>query len=200
MKNILRCWLFAWLLPTSLWATPPTLPGQLAFKLKPGQAPEAVAAALRQLGATAPYPKFPQALPPSAERPGSVDLRGIYQATVPAGLGLAQARAALLATGAVQYVEPLYVRKSLYQPTDPKADSMIAAPPFGTAALGQYYLKQTRAYHAWDVVRGDSAIVIGITDSGVRLTHEDLRQQTISMQEIMQDIRLQVYLNGLFRK
>ncbi len=177
MTQPLRLLLALLLIAAVAHAAPPTLPGQLAFKLKPGQAPEAVAAALRQLGATAPYQKFPQALPPSAERPGSVDLRGIYQATVPAGLGLAQARAALLATGAVQYVEPLYVRKSLYQPTDPKADSTIAAPPFGTAALGQYYLKQTRAYRAWDVARGDSTLVIGITDSGVRLTHQDLRQQ-----------------------
>ncbi len=177
MKKLFSLLLLIALLPAALQAAPPTIAGQLAFKLKPGQRPEAVAEALRQLGATGLRQKFPQALPPDAERPGSVDLRPIYQVTVPVGLALAPARAALLGTGAVAYVEPLYIRRPLYQPNDPKADSTIAAPPFPQAAAGQYYLKQIKAYRAWDVTRGDSNVVIGITDSGVRLTHEDLRPQ-----------------------
>ena len=177
MKKFFYLLLFTALLPVVLRAAPPTIAGQLAFKLKPGQRPEAVAEALRGLGATDLRQKFPQALPPSAEQPGSVDLRPIYQVAVPLGLALVKARAALLGTGAVAYVEPLYIRRPQYQPNDPKADSTIAAPPFPQGATGQYYLKQIKAYRAWDVARGDSNLVIGITDSGVRLTHEDLRQQ-----------------------
>ena len=158
--------------PAGAAPAPPTVPGRLVFKLRPGQEPAALEPALRALGAGAPEPKFPHALAPSGERPGSVDLRDVYQVAVPPALALARARAVLLATGAVEYVEPLYVRAPLYQPNDPLADSTLTS-----LSAGQYYLKQIRAYRAWDVTRGDSSLVIGITDGGVRLTHEDLRQQ-----------------------
>ncbi|WP_460504084.1 S8 family serine peptidase, partial [Hymenobacter agri] len=110
------------------------------------------------------------ALPPSAERPGSVELRSIYQFSTAADLN--KARAVLLATGAVEYVEPLYIRQPQYQPNDPLADSTLTS-----LTASQYYLKQVKAYRAWDITRGDSSIVIGITDGGVRLTHLDLAPQ-----------------------
>jgi len=147
-------------------------PGKLAFRLKTGRTPAAVEAALRNLSATHLHQKFPRTLAPKPERPGSVDLRGIYQCDVPTDLELDRARAVLLRTGAVEYVEPLYVRQPLYQPNDPLADSTITS-----LSAGQYYLKQIKAYRAWDVTRGDTTIVIGITDGGVRLTHLELASQ-----------------------
>ena len=149
---------------------PPTVPGRLVLKLRPGAVPAALAGALARLGATGCRQKFPHALPLDLEKPGAVDLRAVYQLAVPPGLALARARAVLLGTGAVEYVEPLYVRFPQNQPNDPLADSTLT-----DVAQGQYYLKQIAAYRAWDVVRGDSTLVIGITDGGVRLTHEDLR-------------------------
>jgi serine protease len=149
------------------------VPGQLALRLKPGFGPAAVEAALRSLGGSGLHQKFPRALAPSAERPGSVDLRAIYQCVVPNSLNLEKARGVLLRTGVVAYVEPLYVRQPMYQPNDPYSDSTIST---GIAYM-QYYLKQTKTYRAWDVQRGDSSIVIGITDGGVRMTHEDLAPQ-----------------------
>ncbi|GAA4357213.1 hypothetical protein GCM10023185_21770 [Hymenobacter saemangeumensis] len=146
--------------------------GKLAFRLKPGRNPAAVEQALRTLGATGLFQKFPRAQAPSPERPGSVDLRGIYQCDVPPALELDRARAVLLRTGAVEYVEPLYVRQPMYQPNDPLADSTITS-----LTAGQYYLKQIKAYRAWDVTRGDTTVVIGITDGGVRLTHLDIAPQ-----------------------
>ncbi|HEX8505934.1 MAG TPA: S8 family peptidase [Hymenobacter sp.] len=153
-------------------AAPPTVPGRLVLKLRPGHTPAALQAALQSLGANTLQQKFPQALGPNAERPGSVDLRGIYQFQVPLTVSLDRARAVLAATGAVEYVEPLYIRQPLYQPSDPMADSTSTS-----LTDSQFYLKQIKAYRAWDVTRGDSSIVIGITDGGVRLTHEDLRSQ-----------------------
>ena len=155
-------------------AGPPTLPGRLVMKLKPLDAApsaglELVLPALKTLGIGSYGQKFPHALPPNAERPGSVDLRRVYQLEVPATLSLAKARAVLLSTGAVEYVEPLYVRQPLYQPNDPLADS--------TAAHAEYYLSLTKTYQAWNVTPGDTNIVIGITDTGIRYTHEDLRHQ-----------------------
>jgi serine protease len=176
MKNMLQvfCFFFALLLltPSFASAAPPTIPGRLVLKLRAGKAPADVQPVLARLGAGHWQQKFPHAQAPSPERPGSVELRGIYQVEVPTGLTLDKARAALLATGAVEYVEPLYIRAPLYQPNDPLADSTLT-----DISSSQFYLKQVQAYRAWDVTRGDSSLVIAITDGGVRLTHEDLRQQ-----------------------
>ena len=176
MRNLLRL-LFFLLLPAVVSAqsgsiAPPTLADQLAFKLRPGYTPAALESALLSLGTSGLRQKFPHTQAPNAEVPGSVDLRGIYQVRVSPDLPLARARAVLLATGAVVYVEPLYIRPPQYQPNDPLADSTISS-----LTAGQYYLKQIKAYRAWDVNRGDSSIVIGITDGGVRLTHLDLAAQ-----------------------
>jgi serine protease len=176
MQNLLRRFFFLLLVglaaPRIAAAAPPTIPGQLVLKLRTGKAPAALDAVLRALGAGVLQQKFPRALPLSPEQPGSVDLRGIYQFKLPATVTPDWARAALLATGAVEYVEPLYIREPLYQPNDPMADSTLT-----DLATSQFYLKQIKAYRAWDITRGDSSLVIGITDGGVRLTHEELRQQ-----------------------
>ena len=174
MKNTLRLFLFLLLIGFSVSeiaaAAPPTIPGRFVLKLRAGKQPAALETALRTLEATAMQQKFPHTLAPNPERPGSVDLRSIYQFQTDTPLD--KARALLLATGAVEYVEPLYLRKPLYQPNDPLADSTLTS-----LATSQYYLKQIRAYRAWDVTRGDSSLVIGITDGGVRLTHADLAPQ-----------------------
>ena len=174
MRNTLRLLFFLLILglsrPARAASEPPTVPGRFVLKLRPGQSPAALEAALRSLGATGIRQKFPRALAPSAEKPGSVELRGVYELETAAPLG--RVRAALLATGAVEYAEPLYIRQPQYQPNDPLADSTLTS-----LSAGQYYLRQIKAYRAWDVARGDSSVVIGITDGGLRLTHEDLRTQ-----------------------
>ncbi|WP_400191658.1 S8 family peptidase [Hymenobacter sp. B81] len=146
------------------------LPGRAVVKLRPGARVGQLAAALQQLQAGPLQQKFPRALAPSPKKPGSVELRTIYQFQYPPALAFGKVRQLLTATGAVEYVEPLYSRPPLYQPNDPFADS--------TRATGvQYYLKNVRAYGGWDRSQGDSSVVIGITDTGTRFTHQDLRGQ-----------------------
>ncbi|MGI4736734.1 MAG: S8 family serine peptidase [Janthinobacterium lividum] len=164
MKYILTIILLIRVVASAL-AAPPTLPGRLVLKLKPGATPAAVLPALTVLGMTSLSQKFPQATPPNVEQPGSVDLRAIYQIEVPATATLSKARTLLLGTGAVEYVEPLYLREPLYQPNDPMADSVAGS---------QNNLKLIQAYRAWDFTQGDSSVVIGLTDTGMRPTHEDL--------------------------
>ncbi|RYY20750.1 MAG: T9SS type A sorting domain-containing protein [Cytophagaceae bacterium] len=164
MKYILTIVLFLAQLAAA-WAEPPTIPGQLVLKLRPTARSQDVQAALRALGAAGLKQKFPGATPPTAEQPEGVDLRLLYQLAVPGTTTLAKARALLLGTGAVEYVEPLYLREALYQPNDPQADS---------AAGAQYHLNVIKAYRAWDFTRGDTTVVIGLTDTGMRPTHEDL--------------------------
>lgn len=154
-------------------ATPPTIPGRLVLKLRAGAgAPAAelpaLQAALKALHATSLAQKFPFSQAPDAEREGSVDLRRVFELHVPTTLLLAKARTVLLATGVVEYVEPLYSREPLYLPNDPFADS---------TSNSQYNLRLTHAYRAWDFTKGDTSVVIGITDTGMRYMHEELRQQ-----------------------
>ena len=176
--------------------TPPTIAGQLVLRLRPAFRPgaatgtgrpvlaPALSAALQAVEATDLRQKFPHSSPPPAlaatpaaaaaaapglARPLGPDLGLLYQVSVPPTLSLAKARALLLGSGAVEYVEPLYIRGPLYQPNDPGASP--------GAMPGQYYLKAIRAYEAWDLYKGDPSIVIGLTDGGARLTHEDLRNQ-----------------------
>ncbi len=154
-------------------------PGEIVFRLKSvfkGVAqPTAIEhagiqAALAAVGARALRQPFPRALAPDPEHTsGGVDLRLTYRVRVPVNVRLADVQRRLLATGAVAWVEPHYARPVLFQPNDIFADS--------TRSNGQYYLQKIRAYRAWDIEDGDTSVVIGITDTGVRFTHEDLGGQ-----------------------
>ncbi|TGE14182.1 S8 family peptidase [Hymenobacter elongatus] len=182
MSQLLRFLLFVCLAWVPLVGVgqmvPPQLPGTLVFKLKPafrGQLtttdalPFVLTQALEQIGATEIRQKFPRTLPGSTEIPGSVDLRLVYQIRLQEDMAVAKACRTLLQTGVLEYAEPLNYRAPLYQPNDPLADS--------TNATGQFYLKNIRAYRAWDITKGDTSMVIGITDTGTRYSHEDLRNQ-----------------------
>ncbi|MDJ0364694.1 S8 family peptidase [Hymenobacter sp. H14-R3] len=164
-------WVSCLLLALPGLAAPPTRPGKLVLKLRASTNPlaadlSALLPALVALQATDLAQKFPHSALPSPERPGSVDLRRVYELTVPTGLTLTKARTMLLATGIVEYVEPLYLRMPQYQPNDPRADSL--------AGYNEYHLRLTQAYRAWDFTKGDTSVVIGVTDTGIRYTHEDL--------------------------
>ncbi len=53
------------------------------------------------------------------------------------------------------------MHETLFNPNDPKIGS-------------QYHFANIKAYEAWDVTQGDTNIVIGITDTGIELDHEDI--------------------------
>jgi len=61
----------------------------------------------------------------------------------------------------VEYAEPHYIQRLYETPNDPYIKS-------------QNFLSQIGASQAWDVVKGDSTIIIGIVDSGVDWHHVDL--------------------------
>ncbi len=62
----------------------------------------------------------------------------------------------------VEYAEPIYSRTLLYTPNDPELTK-------------QWYLDAVHAREAWDIVRGDSSIIIAITDTGIERLHPDLK-------------------------
>lgn len=70
----------------------------------------------------------------------------------------------LLSTGFFEYVEPIFLHKPLYTPND-------------TLISEQYYLDLVKAYEGWDVSQGDTNVVIAITDTGVEIDHDDIKNQ-----------------------
>lgn len=119
------------------------------------------------IGATHLHKKFPLDKAPEKEfnEAGQryADLSLIYELNYTADLHIEKAISKLLASGILVYAEPHFVPKTTYSPNDP-----LATPS------GQYHLQTINAFNAWDVNRGDSAIVIGITDTGTDPTHNDL--------------------------
>jgi serine protease len=150
------------------------IPGKIVFKLKPQFKPgggtsiyklEKLNGALESIQLNAASQKFMHSMPPE-DQPEAVDLSLIYQVALKEGISLEKACATLVNTGLVEYAEAMRMYEPLAQPNDPLADS--------TSASRQDYLKNIRAYRGWDFEQGDTSIVIGILDTGVRYTHKDL--------------------------
>jgi hypothetical protein len=124
---------------------------------------------LQSIGVTVLQKKFPGKNPPlvSNGEQGSklVDLSLIYELRYSQNIPLSKVIDALKKMALFLYVEPHYIPKQLYIPNDPQADSVNGA---------QYHLKNIRAYSGWDISKGDTNVVIGITDTGFDFTHEDL--------------------------
>lgn len=152
-------------------------PGRFVFKLKPEFRQviqnekinhDNLRRVLTALGATKPVQKFPRAYLP-AGNPEAVDLTLIYQIKVTEPAQAQKATYQLLQTGLFSYVEQLRKYEPLYQPNDPLSDSL------GAQGSTQYYLKRVRALRGWDFEKGDSSVVIGVLDTGILYTHQDLK-------------------------
>ncbi len=61
----------------------------------------------------------------------------------------------------IEYAEPHYIPQLLYRPNDPDTAS-------------QYYLDNLQVYDAWDICKGDTSVVIGITDTGIDFLRDEL--------------------------
>lgn len=119
------------------------------------------------IGATNLHKKFPKDKAPESlyNQAGQkfADLSLIYELTYTGSLDIEKAINKLLLSGILLYAEPHFVPKISYNPNDPLANS-----------TDQYHLLTINAFNAWNVDRGDSSIVVGITDTGTDPTHNDL--------------------------
>ncbi len=121
----------------------------------------------RSIGVVNLHKKFPLDQSPEKEVNSAgqayADLSQIYELRYAADISIEKALNKLLSSGILMYAEPHFIPQLVYSPTDP-----LATPS------GQYHLQTINAFSAWDLNKGDSAIVIGITDTGTDPTHPDL--------------------------
>src|ERR1700752_2836205 len=91
------------------------------------------------------------------------DLSLIYELHYTSDLAIEKAISQLLISGILVYAEPHFMPRLTYNPNDPLANP-----------TDQYHLQTINAFNAWTTNKGDSSIVIGITDTGTDFTHSDL--------------------------
>lgn len=110
-------------------------------------------------------PMFPHATSPA---PGSnrEDLTRFYLVELPENASLAQALADYGAVRGVAAAEAVPLVPVDYVPNDPMLGDQWQ--------LGQPSDHDSDVFEAWDLVHGDSTIVIAILDTGVLYSHEDL--------------------------
>ncbi len=84
-----------------------------------------------------------------------------YIIRVPSGMNENSLSRELMRTGLYEYVEPDYRVFTAFAPNDPQ---------LGT----QWSQTNNNATDAWDICRGNAALIVGITDTGVHVSHEDL--------------------------
>jgi len=89
-----------------------------------------------------------------------------YVISVPIGSNENETATQLMATGNFQYVEPDWTVHIVATPNDPS---------YGL----QWHLPKINAPGAWDHINQNSTIIVAITDTGVRLDHQDLASQLV---------------------
>ncbi len=150
------------------------LPNTIIFKVDPAYRSfcsltsteiPALQEVLQSFGPVSLHKMFPATQPPSAEKNeygfAYADLSLIYEYEYSRDFPLEKAINSVLSTGVVLYAEPKYLPKPVYTPNDPSTGL-------------QYFLTKIQAYSAWNISKGDSGVVIGITDTGTDPNHPDL--------------------------
>lgn len=85
----------------------------------------------------------------------------VYVVKIPNGYNENSYARELMKTGLYEYVEPDYTVFPAYTPNDPQL-------------VNQWSHTDNNSTNAWEICRGNSAVTIAITDTGVHVTHEDL--------------------------
>ncbi len=114
---------------------------------------------LKKIGATSLIPMFPNSFYENCAN--CVDISTIYQFTYTIDVPIESLIEALNRIPEVIYAQPEFVHELCYVPNDPRLNQ-------------QYFHTTINSYGAWDSVRCDSTVIIGISDTGCDITHDDL--------------------------
>lgn len=147
----------------------------LIFKIKPSYKSiaesskindEKISSFFNQINATSIKQKFPNSIEPEKSNSLQVDISTIYELQFNSSTDVFKIVNYLSSLEYIEYAQPIYYPK------------IFAFTPNDLLITNQYYLNNIKAYDAWDLPggKGDSSIVVGITDTGVDFTHEDLSE------------------------
>lgn len=125
---------------------------ELVVKFKEGVTEEKRAALLRSLQAT---------------ELSFMDRGNFSLVKAPKGTDLTGLAAKLVKLPEVESVEPNYIIKRNYTPSDPGYSK-------------QWHLKKINAPQAWDATKGSGEIVVAVIDNGVQTNHPDLAGKIVS--------------------
>jgi len=155
---------------------PDYLPNRVIFKIRPEHRnaisdrkvhDENLKYLFEEYRVSAYYQKFIGSKAPETEfdkyKRKMIDISTIYEAELNADIFAFIGKLEKLEI--VEYAQPHYLPQLLYIPDD----------PYNTT--NQFHLAKIMAYEAWDISKGDSSIVIGITDTGTDIDHPDLIYQ-----------------------
>lgn len=109
-----------------------------------------------------PFDKSPE-VPFNKAGQAYADLSLVYELNYTSNLQIEKAISKLLLSDVLIYAEPHFIPKINYLPNDPLANP-----------TNQYHLQTINAFNGWNIDKGDSSVVIGITDTGTDPTHPDL--------------------------
>lgn len=90
-----------------------------------------------------------------------------YVVKVPLGMNENSLATQLMSSGDFQYVEPDWIVYPIATPNDPQYAS-------------QWHHPRINAPTAWNHFTGNGSVIVAITDTGVRRTHQDLSSQLVS--------------------
>ena len=93
----------------------------------------------------------------------NVDLSKLYYVRYSDNADPYEVANAFMQSSLVEYAEPKFIRHTCYSPNDPYY-----------VANSQWAIKKIQADLAWDLCKGSSEVVIGIVDTGVDWTHQDI--------------------------
>ncbi len=98
-----------------------------------------------------------------------VEIHNHVLVTLPAGVTENQMAAFLMATGEYQYAEPDYIVFPCVVPNDA-----------GYTNAGMYAHQNCYSEPAWNLSTGSTSVIVGVTDTGVRVDHQDLQPNLVS--------------------
>ncbi|MDD4236270.1 MAG: S8 family peptidase [Bacteroidales bacterium] len=90
------------------------------------------------------------------------DITTIYEIEIDENRDIFEIINRLKETDIIDYAHPYYIPELLYVPNDPLNSS------------NQWYIEIIKAYEAFDIHRGDTNFVVGISDTGTDIDHPDL--------------------------
>ena len=99
---------------------------------------------------------------------------GVQVITLPAGISVAQAITTLKSNPDIEYAEPNLVYRINTLPNDPRFDDLWGLN--NTGQTGGTDDADIDAPEGWDIAIGKGDVVVGVIDTGIDYTHEDLME------------------------